>query len=166
MGTFRHVWKIAHMGSIFGPFLPPNQAKIGQFIVFCLFSWKVSAGFTWNLINKLIGRCVYYRPQRPKFFGPFWASRWVKIEVFEYFVKSVLWIHINLALYAHWRNYQSFVQYGPQRPNFWAILGLKVSKNSSVWSLSLDVFTGLISVLLHMLITSSFRCVKNLWAPD
>ena len=32
-----------------------NRVKIGQYIGFRLFSWNVSAIFTWNLIYKLMG---------------------------------------------------------------------------------------------------------------
>ena len=38
-----------------GPRGPNFQARIGQYIGFRLFSWNVSAIFTWNLIYKLIG---------------------------------------------------------------------------------------------------------------
>ena len=39
-----------------GPnFRAPNRVKIGQYMGFRLFSWNVSAIFTWNLIYKLIG---------------------------------------------------------------------------------------------------------------
>ena len=43
-------------------------------------------------------------------------------------LKNFFWIHINLALYAHWSYIQRCVQYGPQRPNFLTILGPKVSQ--------------------------------------
>ena len=78
-----------------------------------------------------------------------------------------LWIHISLALYAHWSYFQRCVQHGPQRPNFWAILDNKVSKNSGLWSLYQKVFTDFTSVLLHMLIASTFSIVWNmgLWGP-
>ena len=46
--------KMAPVVQIFGPFLVPNKAKIGQYISFCLFSWKNSAWFIWTLIYKLI----------------------------------------------------------------------------------------------------------------
>ena len=50
----------------------------------------------------------------------------------------------------------------PQRPNFCTIFGPKGSQNSGLWSLSQKVFTGFTSVLLHMLIASTFRarCVE------
>ena len=37
-------------------------------------------------------------------------------------LKSFLWIYINLALYAHWSYFQTCVIYGPQTPNFGAII--------------------------------------------
>ena len=86
-------------------------------------------------------------------------------------LKSFLWIQISLALYAHWNYFQRCVQYGPQRPNFWAILDPKVSKNYGLWPLSQKVFAGFTLVLLHMLIASTFRPVEygpqrsNFWAP-
>ena len=58
---------------------------------------------------------------------------------------------------------------------FMGLFGPKVRQNYGVWSLSKKVFTGFSSVLLHMLIASTFRCVENLglrgpivgplWAP-
>ena len=53
MGT--NVWQLAPVGQIFRPFLSPNRVKIGQYIGFRLFPWKVSSGFTPNLIYNLIG---------------------------------------------------------------------------------------------------------------
>ena len=93
---------------------------------------------------------------------------------FRLFVKkNFLWIHISLALYAHWGYFQRCVQYGPQRPNFGAILNPKVNQNSGLGSLSQKFslvshqycFTCSLhvsSVLLHMLISSTFRCVENM----
>ena len=61
-----------------------------------------------------------------------------------------------------WSYFQRCVEYGPQRSNFWAILDPKVSKNDGLWSLSQRGFSGFISVLLHMLIASTFNCVCNM----
>ena len=84
----------------------------------------------------------------------------------------------SVALHAHWGYFQRCVKYGTQRPNFGAILVPKVRTISGVWSLSQKVFTGFTTVLLHMLIRSTFRCVVNmhmglrgpilgpLWAPN
>ena len=93
----------------------------------------------------------------------FWPPSESKIQDFDYFVqvKRFPWIHISLTLYAHWSYFQRFVQYGPQRPNFWTILDPTVCKNTGLSSLSQKVFTSFTSVLLHMLIASTFRCVEN-----
>ena len=47
------VWQTTPVGQIFGPVLAPNNAEMGQYTGFRLFL-KVSTGFTWNLIYKLI----------------------------------------------------------------------------------------------------------------
>ena len=44
------VCKMAPMGQIFGPFLVPNRAEMCQYVGFCLFSWQISTGITWNMI--------------------------------------------------------------------------------------------------------------------
>ena len=110
-------------------FFAPNMAKIGQYIVLHLFSCEVSAELTWNLINKLTGAVLRVfqicKSPRGLFWEPFWASEWGKIEVFEYLVKGFLWIHTCLALCVHLSLLQRHVKYGPQRSNFWAILGSK-----------------------------------------
>ena len=102
-------------------------------------------------------RCVQDRSQRSKFLGNFGPPNESKFRFLNILLKSFLWIHINFALYAH------CVQYGPQKPNLWAILGPKVSQNSGVWS-----FLEKFSLVSHqycficMLIGSAFRCVKNM----
>ena len=40
VGSFKCVWKMAHVGRIFGPFLAPNKTKIGQKQVFFYFREK------------------------------------------------------------------------------------------------------------------------------
>ena len=94
-------------------------------------------------------------PREPNF-GPPNES---KFRFSNIMLKSFLWFHISLALYAHWSYFQRCVQYGPQRPNFWVILDSKLSQNSVLWSLSQKVFTGFTSVLLHMLILPVFSVV-------
>ena len=37
-------------------------------------------------------------PKEAQIFGPFCASKWVKIQVFDYFVTCFLWIHTGLTL--------------------------------------------------------------------
>ena len=143
-------------------------------------------------------------------FGPFWASKLVKIQAFDYFVtkfpldshQSCLICSLELALlmcriwaskaqflghfgpqnrskfrsllifskifhkfhfiitsYAYWNLYKRCVQYGPQRPKFWATLGLSIGQYSGLWSFPDKFSTGFISVLLHMLIATNFRGV-------
>ena len=72
------------------------------------------------------------------------------------------WMHTSFALSAHWRYFQRCVQHGPQRPNFGAILDPNIIQNSELWSLFQNLFTGFTSVLLHMLIGCTFRCVQNM----
>ena len=121
-----------------GPhFRAPNRAKIGQYIGFRLFSWNVFAIFTWNLIYKLIGATfvgVWKRGTRGPNFGPFWASKWVKIQVFEYFVeKSGLdlhqsWFICALELLSEmcniWASNAQFLgHFGPQsKKKFWCLI--------------------------------------------
>ena len=47
-------------------------------------------------------------------------------------------------------------------PNFEAVLDPKTSQNCGLWSFSQKVFNGLTSVLLHMLIARTFRCVEDI----
>ena len=58
--------------------------------------------------------------------------------------------------------YQRCIQYGPQKANFRAILDPNVSQNSGLWSLSQKVFTDFTSLLLHILIASTFSGVWNI----
>ena len=111
----KFVWKMAPMGLIFRP-------QIGQYIRFRLFSWNASAK---------------KRGPRGPIFGPFWASKWVKIQVFEYFVK-------NFALYSRQSCFicalellsemckicaskaQFLGHFGPQsKTNFWCLVTFK-----------------------------------------
>ena len=102
----------------------------------------------------------------PKFLGHFGPPNESNFRFSTTLLKRFLWIHFSLALHAHWR----CVQYGP---NFWAILNPKVNQNSGLWSLSQKVFIGFTSVLLHMLIASTFKqmglrgpIVEPFWAPS
>ena len=158
--------------------LAPNRAKIGQYIGFRLYSWKVSTGFTRNWVYKPVGATfigVYKIGPRDKIFGHFWPPNVSRKQIFDCFHKCFLWIHISLALYAYWRYFQRCVQYGPQRPNFWVILDPKLSQNCGLWSLSQKCSIIFTSVLIHMLITSTFGGVWSMgirgpilgpfWAP-
>ena len=78
--TLRCMWKWLPWAKFSGPF----WAKIGRFVGFRLSSRKDSTGFTWNLIYKLFGATFVGVCKR--FLWPFWASKWIKIRVFDYFV--------------------------------------------------------------------------------
>ena len=67
-------------------------------------------------------RCVEDRYQMPKFLGHFGPPNESKFRFLTILLTSFIGINISLALYAHWRYFQKCVQYGPQRPNFCAIL--------------------------------------------
>ena len=57
-------------------------------------------------------------------------------------------------------------EYGPQRFNFRATLGHKISKNSGHWSISQKFSTGFGSVLVNMSIWGTFRGVLNIGLRD
>ena len=162
------VWKMAPVGQIRGPFL----AQIGQYIGFRLFSWKVSTGFTRSLLGLLLLVCKRYTTET-QFFGPFWASKWVKIQVSDYFVKTFL-------LDSHQSCFICSLELLSEMCTIWAtkaqLLGhFGPQSESKLWTLVTfqDVFT---SVLLHMLIASTFNGVWNMglrdpilgpfWAPN
>ena len=67
--------------------------------------------------------CV--KDQRSKFWGHFGHPNELKFRFLTILLTSFLWIHISLALYANWSYFQICIQYGPQRPNFWALLDPK-----------------------------------------
>ena len=92
-------------------------------------------------------------PKEAQIFGPFCASKWVKIQVFDYFVTCFLWTHIGLTLNAHCSYFQRCMQYGPQRPNIWAILDPKISQKSGLLSHSQNVFHW-----IHISVTSHAHC--------
>ena len=121
-----------------GPnFRVPNKVKIGQYIGFRLFSWNLSAIFTLNLIYKFIGSTfvgVKKRGTRGLNFGPFWASKWVKIQAFEYFVDTLgLDSHQSCFICALellsdmckiWASKAQFLcNFGPKsKKNFWCLV--------------------------------------------
>ena len=119
-------------------------------IFFCWFHFNLDLQAHWSYFC----RCVKDKPQRPKFLGHFRPLNESKFRFSNILLKSFYWINTSLALFVHQSYFQRFVQSGPQRPNFWAILGPKVSQNTCVWSLLQKIFTGFISVLLQMLIAS------------
>ena len=71
------------------------------------------------------------------------------------------WFHISIASHAHCKYFQLRVEYGPQRPNFGATLGPKISKNSGLRSFSQNFSAGFPLVLVYMSIWANFRDVLN-----
>ena len=94
-------------------------------------------------------------------FGPFWTTS-----------KSKLWTLItfskfSLVSYRYCFTYSLRVLsvvcgIWASDAQFWGHFGPKTSQNSGLWSFSQKVFTGFTSVLLHMLIASTFRGVMNM----
>ena len=105
--------------------------------------------------------CTIWAP-KAQFFGHFGPQSKSKFWSLVTFSKSFHLFHISIASHAHCKNCQRCVKYGPQRPNFGAILGPLINKNSGLWSLSQKVFTGFTPIFLHMLIASTFKCVDNM----
>ena len=175
VGTFRCVW----IWPLCAKFLAPLTRKLCQYIGFCRFSWTVSAEFTWSMIYKLIGATFVGVQKTPeaKFLCHFSASQWVKMQVFEYFVKKFL-LDSHQSCFICYAYYSQMGTISASKAQFLGHFGpqVHVSKNCSVWWLSQNVFTGFTSVLLHMLIASTLRCVENMgplvpflgppWAPN
>ena len=166
---------MALVGQIFGPQIGPKKVNIEVFVYFLetFLLYSLETWFTSSL-ELLFYVCKRGAPEA-QILGHFGPPNESKLRFSNILLKSLLWIHTSLALYAHWSYFQRCVKYEPQRTNFWAILGSKVRKISGVWSLSQKVFTGFTTVLPHILIPSTFRCVENmglrgpifgpLWAP-
>ena len=164
-----HKWSLAK----FWGFWPQIRPNMTVYSFWGYFLEKNSAGFTWNLIYKLIW--INFWVCKRNILGHFGPPNESKFRFSNILLKRLLRIHISLALSAHWSYFQRCVQNGPQRPNFWAILGPKVSQICGVRSRSQKKFTGFTSALHHMLIASTFRCLENmglrvlivgpLWAP-
>ena len=85
-----------------------------------------------------------------KIFEPFGVFKWVKIQVVDYFLKHLLRIQSSIALYARCSYCKRCVQY--------AILGPKLSKNSSRWSLSQKFSLFSISIASHANCKHFQRC--------
>ena len=96
--------------------------------------------------------------------GQFRVFKWVKIKGFGIFcLKKASSGFISVLLYMLIAATSSDAyNMGPKRPNFWTILGAKISKNSGLWWFSLNAFTGFTSLLLHMLTASTSRGVENM----
>ena len=146
------------VGQIFGPHIGSNRSifRFSSIFLkrFCFIHLKLDLQAHWSYFC----RCLKRGARCPNF----WPPNESKFRFSNILLKRLVWTHISLALYAHWGYFQRCVKYGPQGPNFWAILGPKVRKISGVWSLSQKVFTGFTTVLLHMLIPSTFRCMENM----
>ena len=99
--------------------------------------------------------------------GRFGASKWVKIKVFDYFVKTFPMDSHQSCFICPLALLSEMCTIWALKAQFWAILDPKVRRNFWVWSLSQKVVTGFTSVLLHMLIgstSSSAEC--GIWASD
>ena len=159
------------VGQIFGPFVPPNRTKVGQYMSFRLFFYF--SNFDWIHMKldlqarwRNFRRCVKDRSQRPQFLGHFGPSNGSKFRYSTILLKSFFWIHTSLALYARCSYCQRCVQYEPQRPNFWAILDPKVSQNSGLvshqycFTCSLQVVSAVCGIW-----ASEAQFLGPLWAP-
>ena len=91
-----------------------NMAKIGQYVGFRLFPFKIiSTGFRQNLIFKHIGAIFpdVSKASEAYIFGP---PNEPNLMFLSILLKRFLWIHLILTLYAHCRYFQRCVKYGPQ----------------------------------------------------
>ena len=121
-----------------------NRAKTGQYNSFRLFSWKAFTWLTRNVVDKHVG-ATFVAPK-------------LKLRFLTILLKSFLWFHISLALYAHRSYFQICEKYGHQRAKFWSILDPKVSKNSGFG----HFLKKLPSVLVYMSNWVTFRGVLNI----
>ena len=99
------------------------------------------------------------------FFLPFWAPKWAKIQVFDYFVKKCPLDSHQSCFICLLGLLSETCTLWPQRPKFWAIWDPKVSKNSGLWLISQNVSTGFTSIFHHMLIAST-SAVYGIWTPE
>ena len=174
--TFRDVYNMYPRCPIFGPFLVPKEVKIlifGHFLnTFSLVSHQYCFASSLQVLLEVCGMWG----SEAQIFGPFWASKWIKIQFcFHYFVKKFPLDSNQSCFTCSLELLYEMCIIWASKAHFLAILGPKVSKNSGLWSLSQKVFYGFMSVLPHMLIASTFRCVENmglrgpifgpLWAP-
>ena len=91
-------------------------------------------------------------------FGPQSKSKFWTLVTFS---KSFHWFYISIAAHAHCEYFQLYMKYGPQRPNFGAIFGTQISKNSSLWSFSQKSFHWFrISLGLHVNLSYFSRYVE------
>ena len=129
--------------------------------VFCCFFLDAHQFcYMWSL--ELLPEMCTIWTSKAQFWGHFGPQCNSKFWTLVTFSKCFHWFHISIASHTHCKYFQQCVEYGPQMPNFEAILGPKVNQNSGIWSFCRRVFTGFTSVLLHMLIACTFRCVENM----
>ena len=139
--------------AVFGPKWGKNMSICRFLKMFCWIHLRLHLQAHWSYFS----RCIKDGPQRPKFWDHFGPPNESKLKFSNILLKSFLWIHINLALYAHWSYFRKCVQYGPKGPisgPFWSKLWCLVTFSK--------ILTGFTSVLLHMRIASTFRCVENM----
>ena len=180
---------MALLGQVFGPFVVPNKATIGQYIGFRIFSQNVSTGFTRNLLIVTTFVCV----QKIDPVGPnFWAILGLQMSqnsgfrpfcyksfpldqltsVLLYMLISEIFLanfwaildpkYVKILDLGHiLRTFSGMWNMGFRAPILAPFFGPQISRNSGLWAFSQIVFTGFTSVLLHMLIASAYRCVQN-----
>ena len=149
------IW-MSNKGPIFRPFGPQSQ----NFGVWSLFK-KNFTGFTSVLLlnntcslQVLLDMCGIWALSR----GPNSAFRLFCQKVSFEFTSVMLYMHIGTS---ELLSEMCIIWAQSQSPNLWAILGPK-AKSCGLWSLSQKLFNGFTSVLLHMLIASTFICVENM----
>ena len=99
---------------------------------------------------------------RGPIWGPFRHQIKSKFRSLAIFSNSFHLFHISIASHAYSKWSEMCGELGPQKFNFWANLGHKISKNSSLWSFSQNNSTGFASVWVYMSIWATFRSVLNI----
>ena len=97
-------------------------------------------------------------------FGPQSKSNFLCLVTFT---KSLYCFFISIASHAHLKYFSMCGEYGPQRPDFWATSGPKISENYGLWSFSQKFSIGLTLVLVYTSIWATFGGVLKigLWGP-
>ena len=91
--------------------------------------------------------------------GPFWNPNKLKLWTLVTFLNSFHWFHISIASHNHckYQYFQQYVECGPQRPNFRTTSGIKISKNSGLWS-----FLHWFCISLSLHVNLRYRKVSNI----
>ena len=120
---------------------------------------KSMIGWKWVGFNYFLGECPLNSQQiclygccgylwvcvrGPKYLGHFGPPIRLKLGFSTILSKSLHWIYTGLSLHAHWSYLQRCVEYGPQGPNYWAILGPKIGHNYGFLTFSQED-----SIILH-----------------